>query len=99
MISTMRVGPGAAPKALIYSLRVFGCAGSTNLTSEALECAVDPDGNGDFSDHLDVVNMSLGSPFGTADDPEVEAVNAMAQAGTVIVSSAGNNGQNGNNGR
>jgi len=41
-----------------------------------------------------VVNMSLGSPFGTADDPEVEAVNAMAQAGTVIVSSAGNNGQN-----
>jgi hypothetical protein len=38
--------------------------------------------------------MSLGSPFGTKDDPEVVAINAMTQAGTVVVTSAGNEGQN-----
>ena len=27
---------------------------------------MDPNGDGDMSDHLDVINMSLGSPFGDA---------------------------------
>jgi len=85
---TFNVGPGIAPNALIYAYKVFGCEGSVDnsIVLAALDRAA--------QDGVDVVNMSLGSPFGTADDPEVEAVNAMAQAGTVIVSSAGNNGQN-----
>jgi minor extracellular serine protease Vpr len=55
------VGPGMAPKADLYAVRVFGCAGSTDVVSDAIEWSVD---NG-----MDVINMSLGSPFGGTDDP------------------------------
>ena len=84
------VGPGVAPKATIYSLRVFGCAGSTDVTDQAIEWAVDPNGDGDFSDHLDVVNMSLGSSYGTAYDTSAVASDNAVLAGVAIVTSAGN---------
>jgi subtilisin family serine protease len=82
------VGPGLAPKALIYAYKVFGCEGSVDnsIVVAALTRAV--------QDGVDVINMSLGSPFGTPDDPEVAAINAMAQAGTVVVTSAGNESPN-----
>ena len=64
------VGPGVAPGAELYALKVFGDAGgTTDVTSLAIEWAMDPNGDGDMSDHLDVINMSLGSPFGEPDDP------------------------------
>jgi subtilisin family serine protease len=90
--STMRIGPGAAPKASLYALRVFGCAGSTNVVGEALEWAIDPNGDGDPSDRLDVVNMSLGSDFGSPQDGDAVLSNAAAQAGIVVVASSGNGG-------
>ena len=60
----LRIGPGVAPQASLYALRVFGCNGGTGLTVQAIDWAIDPDSDGDFSDHLDVINMSLGSAFG-----------------------------------
>src|SRR5437667_6883457 len=30
------IGPGVAPKADLYAYRVFGCAGSTNVTVDAI---------------------------------------------------------------
>jgi subtilisin family serine protease len=90
--SSMRIGPGVAPKASLYALRVFGCSGSTNLTEQAIEWAVDPNGDGDFSDHLDVINMSLGSPFGASYDTSAVASDNAAQAGVIVVASAGNEG-------
>ena len=81
-----RVGPGVAPKADLYAVRVFGCAGSTNVTVDAIEWAVD---NG-----MDVINMSLGSAFGTANDPSAVAATNAAKAGVIVVASAGNNGPN-----
>jgi subtilisin family serine protease len=80
------VGPGVAPKADIYSLRVFGCQGSTDVVVDAIEWAVDH--------HMDVVNMSLGSPFGGPDDPDAVATNNATKAGTIVVTSAGNEGPN-----
>lgn len=78
------IGPGVAPKADIYALRVFGCGGSTDVVVPAIDWAVE---NG-----MDVINMSLGSPFGRGDDPdEVAAANAIG-AGVVVVKSAGNEG-------
>lgn len=90
--ASLRIGPGAAPNAQLYALRVFGCGGSTNLTDQAIEWAVDPNGDGDFSDHLDVINMSLGSGFGGTDDTSAVAADNAALAGVIVVASAGNNG-------
>ena len=79
-----RVGPGVAPEADLYALRVFGCDGSTDVTVQAIDWAVD---NG-----MDVINMSLGSSFGRADDPSAVAAANAVGAGVVVVASAGNSG-------
>lgn len=88
----MRVGPGTAPRALVYGLRVFGCGGGTNLTVQAIDWAIDPNDDGDFSDHLDVINMSLGSNFGGATNTSSVAADNAALAGVIVVASAGNSG-------
>src|SRR2546426_447241 len=89
--STFRIGPGAAPNALLYALKVFGdVAGSTNLDALALEWAVDPNGDGNFADHLDVVNLSLGGSYGTSDVSESAIFTNAVKAGVVVVCAAGN---------
>src|SRR6267143_221471 len=80
------VGPGVAPKADLYAVRVFGCEGSTDVTVDAIEWAVDND--------MDVINMSLGSVFGSKDDPSAVASTNAAKAGVIVVASAGNSGPN-----
>lgn len=89
-------GSGVAPEAFLYALKVFGADGSTNLAMDAIEWAMDPNGDGDISDHVDVINMSLGSSFGPNDvnDPELIVVEAASQAGVFVVASAGNAGNN-----
>ncbi len=90
--SQFSVGPGVAPRALLYSLKVFGCDGPTGLVTDALEWAADPNGDFDFSDRLDVVNLSLGGRFGSL-DPEasdVAAANRLSELGCVVVCAAGN---------
>ncbi|WP_344338915.1 S8 family serine peptidase, partial [Kitasatospora putterlickiae] len=69
-----KVGPGAAPGAQLYAIRVFGCDGSTDQLGQALDLAADPNGDGDPSDRLDVLNLSLGSRFGSTDDADALAV-------------------------
>ena len=84
--TTFKVGPGVAPEVDLYAVRVFGCEGSTDVTVEAIDWAVAND--------MDVINMSLGSPFGRSTDPSaVASANAVA-AGVVVVASAGNSGEN-----
>jgi len=78
------IGPGVAPLADLYAVRVFGCNGSTNVVVDALDWAVK---NG-----MQVVNMSLGSPFGAEDDADAEAAENAAQAGIIVVAAAGNEG-------
>lgn len=91
-LSALGIGPGVAPAAGIYALRVFGCAGSTNLTAAAINWATDPNRDGDPSDHVDVINMSLGSAYGTPDDPSAVASDNAAALGVIVVTSAGNSG-------
>jgi uncharacterized repeat protein (TIGR01451 family) len=88
----LRIGPGTAPKALLYGLRVFGCAGSTGLTTLAIDWAMDPNGDADLSDHLDVINMSLGSNFGSAVNSSSVSSDNAALAGVIVVTSTGNAG-------
>ncbi|THE06292.1 peptidase S8 and S53 subtilisin kexin sedolisin [Microbacterium oleivorans] len=82
--TTFGIGPGVAPQADLYAVRVFGCDGSTEMTIQAIDWAVD---NG-----MDVINMSLGSSFGTGDDPSAVAAANAVGAGVVVVASAGNSG-------
>lgn len=91
-LNDMTVGPGMAPEASLYALKVFGCDGSTNVVIEALDWALDPNGDGDFSDHLDIVNLSLGSDYGVVDDPENAVIDKLAEHGVLPVLSAGNAG-------
>jgi subtilisin family serine protease len=90
--SIFSIGPGVAPEAKIFAIRVFGCNGATGLIAPALEWALDPNKDGDFSDHMDVVNMSLGSDFGSSNNVNIVAADNLAKAGCVVVASAGNSG-------
>lgn len=78
------VGPGVAPEADVYALRVFGCEGSTDVVVDAIEWSVEHD--------MDVINMSLGSDFGPADSPDAVAADNAAKAGVIVVASSGNSG-------
>jgi minor extracellular serine protease Vpr len=84
--NTFNVAPGAAPEATIYAYRVFGCSGSSDVVAEAIDQAV--------KDGANVINMSLGSPFGRADDPTAVASQNAVNSGVVVVASAGNQGPN-----
>lgn len=88
------IGPGVAPEALLYAIKIFGAQGSTGLVPEALDWAADPNGDGNTDDHLDVANLSLGSDFGVQDttDPESQAVSRLVHLGCVVVIAAGNEG-------
>jgi len=87
------VGSGVAPGASIYALKVFGDqAGSTALTADAIEWALDPQGDGSMEGQAHVINMSLGATFGQPDDPSAVASQNATEVGTVVVASAGNSG-------
>lgn len=79
------VGPGVAPEVELYALRIFGCAGASDLTTEAIDWAVDH--------QMDVINLSLGGAFGRSDDPDAVAAANAVGAGVVVVASSGNHGQ------
>lgn len=89
-VGAMKISPGFAPQAQIIPLRVFGTNGSTNLTTEAIEYAMDPNGDGNFNDHVDIISMSLGSNNGTPDDDSAVASSNAVAAGVVVICSAGN---------
>lgn len=78
------VGPGAAPGAQLYALKVFGCSGGTDVVIDAIDWAV--------KNRMNVINLSLGSPFGGPDSPDAAAADNAAKAGIVVVAAAGNEG-------
>ncbi len=89
---SMKIGPGMAPEAKLYAYRVFGCAGSTDVVGEAIDMAADPNGDGDTSDHVDVINMSLGSDYGSPQDGDSVVTDAAAKLGITMSVASGNAG-------
>jgi len=85
---------GVAPEALLHAIKVFGKDGSTNtsIVLAALEYAVDPNQDLNPMDALDVLNLSLGSSYGTPAILYSEAVANLGRGGIVTVASAGNSG-------
>lgn len=90
----LAIGPGVAPGALLYALKVYGAGGTTDVVLDALDWAADPNQDGDTSDRLDVLVLSLGDYFGIDDptDPEREAIDTLSRLGTVLAIAAGNDG-------
>ena len=80
------IGPGVAPKADLYSVRVFGCNGSasTDVIVDAIDWAIDND--------MDVVSMSLGSDVGEVQDADAVASTNATLAGVIVVAASGNAG-------
>ncbi len=87
---------GVAPDAKLYAVKVCS-ATSTSCSGvaliEGMEFAVDPNGDGDPSDHVDIVNMSLGSNYGQPFDDDLSfAVDQATLAGVLTAAAAGNAG-------
>ncbi|HEY6749171.1 MAG TPA: S8 family serine peptidase [Mycobacteriales bacterium] len=84
---------GIAPGVDLYALKVCSsvstaCSGVGIL--EAIDWAMDPNGDGDISDALDIINLSLGSGYGQEQDDSTVAVDTAVRAGIVAVVAAGN---------
>jgi len=85
---------GVAPDADIYAYKVLSSSGSGLLSGviSAIEMSVDPNQDGYFSDHLDVISLSLGSSGGNPDDPASIALDSAMDNGVIAVVAAGNSG-------
>ena len=84
---------GMAPNASLYAVKVCSavataCSGLALL--QGMDFALDPNGDGDTSDAVDVVNMSLGSDYGQIEDDLTLASANAVKLGVVVVASAGN---------
>ncbi|GGM05668.1 S8 family serine peptidase [Nakamurella endophytica] len=89
-VAGLRIGPGSAPQAGLYGLKVFGDnGGSTDLTGEALDWVGQQLTRGT---RIDIVNMSLGSDFAPPDDPDNAKLAALVAQGVLPVVAAGNAG-------
>ncbi|USD20849.1 S8 family serine peptidase [Microbulbifer variabilis] len=87
------VTAAVAPAAKLYAYKVLNSDGfgSESDIIAAIEAALDPDGNPQTDDAVDVINLSLGGAGGNNSVLSVAANNAM-RAGVVVVAAAGNDG-------
>jgi hypothetical protein len=85
-----KIGPGMAPLATLISFRVFGCAGSSDEITHALDMAIDLNTDANPSNNVNVINMSLGADYAPADDADAEAADAAVDAGINVVVASGN---------
>ncbi len=86
-------GKGVAPGARLMAVKVCSavstsCSGVALL--QAVDFALDPNGDGNLADRADVLNLSLGSDYGQKEDDLTEALEGAVKAGAVVVTSAGN---------
>ncbi len=83
------VAPGASLVAIkVCSAVATSCSGVALI--QGVEYALDPNGDGDMSDAVDVMNLSLGSDYGQKEDDLSFALGNAVHAGVVVVASAGN---------
>ena len=87
------IGKGVAPKARLYAVKVWDVGNSTaDVLVAGYEFAVDPNGDGNTRDAVDVISFSGGVDYGPPSSVEAEAAQAVVNLGTVFVASAGNSG-------
>lgn len=91
---TFRIVPGVAPEALIYVIKVGGCVNllESYLVAQGIDRALDPNDDGDMSDRVDVINLSIGNGYGSPIAPDTIATDNAALAGVIPVSASANEG-------
>ena len=84
---------GIAPDAEIYAIKVLdsGGGGSMSDVIAGIERLVDLNDDGDFSDHVDIISMSIGG-WADPDSPLTIASNNAVNAGVNVIVAAGNSG-------
>lgn len=92
--SALTIGPGVAPEAELFALKIGDCSSAVSFAAAllALEMVMDPNGDGDMSDRLDVTNSSYGGAYGTPSEILVQAFDIASANDVVMVASAGNEG-------
>ncbi len=86
---------GVAPDVNLYAYKVLDSQGSGDLNNyiAGLEAAVDPDRDGDPSDHVDIISISFGTEKpGSPDDIFSFKADEIVDLGIVVVAAAGNYG-------
>lgn len=87
-VQDMWIGPGSAPEAGLYALKVFGDnGGSTDVTGAALDWVGQALTEGK---DINVLNLSLGSDYGAPDDPDNAKIDALTARGVLPVIASGN---------
>lgn len=85
---------GVAPEVALYAYKACStpatsCSGLALIQS--MEASVDPNGDGDTSDAVDIINMSLGANYGQPFDDDLStAVDNATEIGVLTVAAAGN---------
>ena len=90
---------GIAPNARLYVYKALDEHGSGYVSNiiDAIERAIDPNNDLNFSDHPDILSLSLGitSTFSTEGDPNDEismTADRAVDLGVVVIAAAGNDG-------
>jgi minor extracellular serine protease Vpr len=84
---------GVAPGAKLIAVKVCSavdsaCSGIALI--KAADYILDPNGDGDMADAVDIANLSLGSSYGQVEDDLSFALGNASQLGVVVIASAGN---------
>ena len=92
---------GVAPGSKILPVQVMAMdrgvlVGSTSSLLAGIDRALDPNGDGNLSDHANVIVAPVAEPFAAfGDTPEALAADGAARAGALVVAASGNDGPTG----
>jgi len=90
---------GVAPDAKYFAIKILNENGDGNFETFLLgiEKALDPNGDGDYSDHADIISLSFGTDKpGRPDDQFCKVVDNIVDIGVIVVAAAGNLGPGSN---